>query len=183
MLSSTWSHACRVVAHTVKGARQAAALSTRCWRLHWVAQVPLPLPLLGLGFPNKQMSSLNLGFLPRLRDQAFQLASFLFPRGSICPQAGTGLALRGKPKQPIPLSLLPASEELALWLQAAGGHAGTMLLEQGGWWDGGPPELISRAPWPLTSWEPHSHAVQRLGLDVSLTWLEFVPLTSTHLYR
>ena len=182
LLSSTWSCAAQ------SGCPQSEGSQAGSSSVHKVLPAPpggtgssAPAPAWP-GCPQETDVFLEPGFPSLAGRPGLQLASFLFPGGSICPQAGTGLALRGSQSNPYH-SLLPASEELTLWLQVAGGHTGAMLLEQGGWWAGGPPELISRAPQPLTSWEPHSHAVQRLGLDVSLTWLEFVPLTSTHLYK
>lgn len=141
-----------------------------------VAQVPLPL--LGLGVPKKQMSFETWVSFPGWEART--------PAGLIpVPKRATGpqqeLAwLSGEAKATHAAVCSQLLEKLALWLQVAGGHAGA-ILEQGvvGWRT---PELISRASPSHTS-EPHSHAVQRLGLDVSLTWLEFVPLTSTHLYR
>lgn len=79
-----------------------------------MAQVPLPLPLLGLGFPNKQMSSLNLGFLPRLGGQAFQLASSCSQEEVFVPRQELAWLSGGSQSNPYH-SLLPASEELALW--------------------------------------------------------------------
>lgn len=52
-------------ADRVKGARQGAALSTGAGGSPEGCRFLCPLPPLGLSFLKKQMSSLNLGFLPR----------------------------------------------------------------------------------------------------------------------